>query len=189
MSLNNGRLITKEELELLSKMNAAQRLKYIRLELNKLFPKEFSKKRVVENSGVLSYQGLHYLEEKQPEPTMNTLKGLANFYGVPIEVFSDEFYVNNPTAFFLGKSMVEISETTFHNPDYELTIDIMVRRDGKELVDFQHFSLPETIQLKLSYPELYGLIMLIGHQTEIINDKQVMSENAHIALQKLSKKE
>ncbi|MCR2820578.1 hypothetical protein [Lederbergia panacisoli] len=189
MSLNEGRTIANEELKLLSAMNNAQRLKYIRLELNKLFPKEFSKKRVVENSEVLSYQGLHYLEEKQPEPTMNTLKGLANFYGVPVEVFSDDYYANNPVPFFIGKSMVEISDTTFHHPDYELTIDINVRREGKELIDFQDFSVPETIHLKLSYPELYGLVKLIEYQTHIINDKISMGKRAQLALQQLARKE
>jgi len=189
MSLNNGRMITNEELELLSTMNTAERLKYIRLELNKLFPKEFSKKRVVENSGVITYQGLHHLEEKQPVPTNHTLEGLSNYYGVPVEVLFDDYYSNKPEPFFIGKSMVEISETTIHNPDYELIIDINVRREGKELIDFKDFSVPETIHLKLSYPDLYGVIKLIENQTHIINDKNKIAQRAIKALQQLAKKQ
>lgn len=183
---NNGRMITKEELELLSTMNTSQRLKYVREELNKLFPREFSKKRVVETSQVISYQGLHYLEEKQPEPTMNTLKGLAKFYGVPVEVFSDEYYVDKPEPFFIGKAMVEISDTTIYEPDYELVIDIRVRKEGKELVDFQGFSIPEKIHQEVNYLDLFGVIKVIENQIQVINEKNEMAIRAKKALQFLT---
>jgi transcriptional regulator with XRE-family HTH domain len=188
MAFNKGRMITNEELQQLAKMNTPQRLKYIREELNKLFPREFSKRSVVDNSEVISYQGLHYLEEKQTEPKPQTVKGLAKYYDVPEEVFDDAFYSTNPEPFFIGKKGLDVNSTSVFKPEYELEIHFTVRRDGKELVDFNHFTVPETIRLELNYLDLYGLLKEIENKTGIINDINKMAENAFNAFDILTKK-
>lgn len=99
--LYRGREIMHEELiELMSKDNNAQKLKWIREKLDEIYKKEFTKKRVAEQVEGISYQGLYFLEERGQEPRLDTIKKLANHYNVPLDIFDKGKPVK---SFFLGK--------------------------------------------------------------------------------------
>lgn len=95
-----GREITHDELvELMAKDNA-QKLKWIREKLDEIYRKEFTKKRVAEQIKVVSYQTIYFLEERGKEPRMDTIKKLAQFYNVPMDIFENDKPIK---PFFLGK--------------------------------------------------------------------------------------
>lgn len=125
-----SRLITKVELEQLSVLNKAQRLKYIRELLNDIQPKEYTKKRVAESCDGITYQGLHFLEEKGAEPREMTIRTLAEYYGIPIEALSDDYYTDSPKQFILGKEIIQIenNDLEIFEPQYEVEIIVRVTR-------------------------------------------------------------
>lgn len=133
-----GREIRHEELlELMSKDNNAQKLKWIREKLDEIYRKEFTKKRVAEQVKGISYQTLYFLEERGKEPRMDTIRKLAQHYNVPLEIFEKDKPLQ---PFFLGRKedeqrwIEEQNEAFMNGRDIsEFDYDI---EDNDELPDY-----------------------------------------------------
>lgn len=128
-----GREITHDELvELMAKDNA-KKLKWIREKLDEIYKREFTKKRVAEQIKGVSYQTIYFLEERGKEPRIDTIRKLAHFYNVPMDIFEKDKPIK---PFFLGKEVdeqrwiEEQNEAFMHGRDISESEHVDENNDG-----------------------------------------------------------
>jgi hypothetical protein len=162
------RLISKEELhELATKKYTSERLKYIRELLDDMYPKEYSKKRVAEACPGITYQGLHFLEEKSKEPRQVTIQILADYYKVPLKIFSNEYYTDTPERFYIGKEadqVINFNVPVKKNIGYEFVVTLKLFDESGRLFREEEMN-PE---FKLTSELAGDLIERINHELEFI---------------------
>jgi transcriptional regulator with XRE-family HTH domain len=73
-----------------SKMKTGEKLEKIRKTRNKEYPGEYTWSKVADRCKFITYNGLRKLERSDSEPRRSTVKALAEFYNVPLDIiYSD----------------------------------------------------------------------------------------------------
>jgi hypothetical protein len=96
-----GRIIANEEIEEFTQMTIGKKLEFIRTELNKIYPGEYTWRRVSSKANI-SYQGLRDIENEDSIPREDTVEILANHYDALMTWFSQED-LKNIEGFYLAK--------------------------------------------------------------------------------------
>jgi hypothetical protein len=111
-------MIEGEELALFTQKTLPERLSWIRLELNSIYPNEYTPPKVSRQCKLITAQGLRKLEtHNSSKPRYGTIKALSEVYDVPLKAISSKV----PESFYLGKkgggSRMEIQMTV---PAYQI---------------------------------------------------------------------
>jgi transcriptional regulator with XRE-family HTH domain len=103
-------LITEEELQFLKGSTFGQRLKFIRERLQGLYGKQYNVSNVAIHAGVTPQNIFQIEKGKIKNPSSATVKALAKYYKVDLDIFYDDFYGENQELkpFEIGDVQAEI---------------------------------------------------------------------------------
>jgi transcriptional regulator with XRE-family HTH domain len=169
---NAGRLIEEGELAEFAKMPLNERLKWAREELNKIYVGEYSVKKVAIQSGAISHMGLYNMESNSESlPRSNKLQALAEYYKVPVSIFS----AHEPESFFLGKKAPKTKldiRSAQHSVEISFTI---YTPEGEEHIN-------EVFTEKMRFIDAEEILQRIQNEIEHVQrrlSKQRMLDEAH----------
>lgn len=176
-----GRWIEGQELTVFASLPFHERLKWVREELNKVYVGDYSVKKVAATSGVISHMGLYNMESNENEdsrPRPQKLQGLAEFYQVPISIFS----ANAPDRFFLGKQYENGEGTAnIRGASYTVEINFSLRSpEGAETMN-------KWLSLNMRHMDAEELLFRIQNELDIIQkrlDQQRKLDDAYDLLTK-----
>jgi transcriptional regulator with XRE-family HTH domain len=173
-----GRWIRDKELLEFSRLGIHERLKWVREELNKIYIGEYSVKKVATNSGKISHRGLYNLEDNlDTKPRSATLEALAEYYQVPVSIFS----ASTVEDFYLGKQVTESKNADIRTAHHELEIQFILRSpEGKKIEEVN-------ISSKARYMDAEELLSRLKDEVKIIQlrlEKQKRMDEAYDLLTK-----
>lgn len=159
---NSGRWIEGQELVTFASLPFHERLRWVREELNKVYVGDYSVKKVAAASGVISHMGLYNMESNEGSmPRQQKLQGLANFYQVPISIFS----ASSPDRFFLGKQYTGDDTTDIRGANYSVEISFSLRTpEGAE-------SFHESLSLKMRHLDAKELLLRLQNELMLIQKR------------------
>ncbi|MGG4496609.1 helix-turn-helix domain-containing protein [Brevibacillus reuszeri] len=160
-----GRWIDDEELGSFGMLAIQERLRWIREELNKLYPGDYTVKSVSNDCGMISHQGLYNLEKGMANPRQSTLAALVDFYNISLETLLEA----SPSPFFLGKRDKKLSTEDLRGTQYSVEVVIRLHKRDNSLQEEQELIAALEVR-HMDYMELCERIRmeaaLIEHRLE-----------------------
>ncbi|MDQ0059446.1 hypothetical protein [Paenibacillus harenae] len=177
---NAGRWIEGQELAEFASLPFHERLKWVREELNKVYVGDYSVKKVAVTSGVISHMGLYNMESNEDSrPRPQKLQGLADFYQVPISIFT----ANAPDRFFLGKQYEDGEGTSdIRGANYTVEINFSLRTpEGAETIH-------ESLSLKMRHMDAEELLSRLQNELSLVQKRLDQQRKLDEAYDLLTKK-
>jgi transcriptional regulator with XRE-family HTH domain len=179
---NAGRWIERQELAAFASLPFHERLKWVREELNKVYVGDYSVKKVAAASGIISHMGLYNMESNEnvdSRPRPQKLQGLADFYQVPISIFS----ANSPDRFFLGKQYEDADgNADIRGAYYTVDINFSLRTpEGAETIH-------ESLSSKMRHMDAEELLSRLQNELGLIQKRLDQQRKLDEAFDLLTKK-